>query len=87
MDFIKGIFIGFILGLLVAIYINLSNIASAESNEKHFIKISEEAFTVSHDFSMTASVLPNDCNTCLRENQPSECLVKCELVDGAVMVY
>ena len=44
-------------------------------------------YTESHDFSAeygtvktTATVFENDCNLCLRDNNPSSCLLACDQV-------
>ena len=40
----------------------------------------ERKVTISHEFGVSASVKPNDCNTCIKNNNPSDCLVVCKQV-------
>lgn len=44
------------------------------------MRIDDKAQSVSITNEMSASVKPNDCNTCIKYMNPSECLVVCEQV-------
>jgi len=41
------------------------------------IRATEESLSITHEFEVSASVAPSDCNTCIKYNQPSQCLTAC----------
>jgi hypothetical protein len=49
----------------------------AAEPENKYITIEDDQYTVSYEFEMSASVEPNDCNTCIKYQRPSKCLDVC----------
>jgi hypothetical protein len=65
---------------IIAVFV-LSLTVKASEDKK--ITITDEAYTVSYDFTevtATASVPANACNLCIRDRQPSECLEICDII-------
>ena len=71
---------GILIWTLITIACLIPALIFSADNTESYITISEEAFTVSYSFESSAHVPENDCNTCIRDKRPSECLIVCEQV-------
>ena len=76
-----------IIAVISAFAITFAN-GQEELNGRLIVDFEQETaeYTESHSFGVqtTVTVPENECNRCLRDNNPSECLIKCDMV---MMVY
>jgi len=88
-NFLIKLTIILLFGALTAFLFNIKNSLGQEQLfGKLFVDFKEETavYTESQSFGVqtTVTVPENKCNQCLRDNNPSACLVKC---DQVMMVY